>query len=79
MAYKERKQNSPRLLDSLGQRAAPLNKFRVVGVNNVARQVWDYGVYSSYTDAKQLVDNPPDPACNFYVHNSYNRVMYSSR
>ena len=64
MAYKERKRNSPRLLETLGQRAAPSNKFRVVGVNNKARQVWDYGVYS---------------ACSFYIHNSYNRVMYSSR
>ena len=79
MAYKERKQTSRRLLDSLVQRAAPTNQFRVVGVDNDARQVWDYGVYSSYTDAKQVVDNPPDPACNFYIHNSYNRVMYSSR
>ena len=79
MAYKNPEQNSPRLLSTLLQRAAPPKKFRVVGVNNNARQVWDYGVYSSYTDAKQVVDNPPDPACNFYIHNSYNRVMYSSR
>jgi hypothetical protein len=79
MAYKERKRRSPRLLETLSQRAAPNNQFRVVGVNNEARQVWDYGVYSSYTEAKRVVDYPPDPACNFYIHNSYNRVMYSSR
>ena len=81
MVKKQFRKRSPKLIGytDLTKRAAPANKFRVVAINNKGRQAWDYGVYSSYTAAKRIVDDVPDPACTFYIHNSINKVLGSSR
>ena len=81
MGRKQSKKRSPKRIDygNLMQRAAPTNKFRVIALNSKDRQAWDYGVYSSYTAAKRIIDDVPDPACSFYIHNSINKVMGSSR
>ena len=81
MVKKHFKKRSPKLIryTDLTQRAAPEHKFRVIAINNKDRQAWDYGVYSSYTAAKRIIDDVPDPACRFYIHNSINKVMDSSR
>lgn len=81
MVRKQSRKNSPKLIEygNLMRRAAPAHKFRVIALNNRDRQAWDYGVYSSYTDARRIIDNPPDPECTFYIHNSINKVMGSSR
>ena len=81
MVKKQSKNRSPKRIDygNLMQRAAPNNKFRVIALNSRDRQAWDYGVYSSYTAAKRIIDDVPDPACSFYIHNSINKVMGSSR
>ena len=81
MGKRQSKKRSPELIryTDLSRRAAPENKFRVIAINNKDRQAWDYGVYSSYTAAKRIIDDVPDPACSFYIHNSVNKVMGSSR
>ena len=81
MVKKQSKKRSPKRIDygNLMQRAAPNNKFRVIALNSRDRQAWDYGIYSSYTDARRIIDDPPDLACSFYIHNSVNRVLGSSR
>jgi len=63
---------------NLSLRRAPEGKFKVVALNNNARKAWSYGVYDSFSSAKDVVDEVSDEGVRLYVHNDVGRIMYPS-
>ena len=61
-------------------RTAPEGEFRIIGVNQLSKNVWIEDTVTTFAKAKQIVDGFRDGGnVIYYVHNDSNRIIYDSK
>ena len=61
------------------QRQAKEGFFRVIATTADLRKAWVEGEYSTFREAKSVVDNSEIIGVNYYVHSDSSRVLYSKK
>ena len=48
-------------------------------IDGEIESVWTEGEYSSFNEAKKIVDNMNTSTVSYYIHNNSNRVLYEKK
>ena len=51
----------------------------VKSIDGEIESVWTEGEYSSFNEAKKIVDNMNTSTVSYYIHNNSNRVLYEKK
>ena len=64
------------------QKAKTNQIFKIIAakwVDGEVESVWVEGEYTSFDEAKKIVDNMNTSTISYYVHNNSNRVLYEKK
>jgi len=64
------------------QKAKTNQVFKIIAVKWIdgeVESVWIEGEYTSFDEAKKIVDNMNTSTISYYVHNNSNRVLYEKK
>ena len=61
------------------QRHALEGKVRVIATRTDLTEAWVIGEYSTFREAKEVVDSATSIGVNYYVHSDSSRVLYTKK
>ena len=65
--------------DDVFSRHATEGLFRITATDSSSTKAWIIGEYTTFKEAKTVVDNSSTTDVNYYIHSDSSRVLYSRK
>ena len=55
------------------------NKYKIIAENTPPYNLWTFGEYDSFEDARSILDNLQTSNVNYYIYSDLNTVLYTKK